>query len=202
MLRLSMCKELFFPISNLLLSGAVRAAIVTGLLENSRRKKQNKYQDAKANLPILMEILEDLNILEQAYIFRGVFCRLLEHRCPQLSADDVDGVNNMSYSQRAHQFRLIGYRIIRNCSKIIFLTPAGHLPKVLEVCRNIKIFFYSKKRPDSNTHLELNITILLEILQQNRMQRDSEIKEFTEKLHQLYADLDAAIVEELPLLSQ
>ena len=197
-----MCKEVFRTVLYILLSSTLIAAVITIYQENSRRKKQNKYQDAKANLPILIEILEDLNILEQAYVFRGVFCPPLEHRAPHLSDKDGDGVTNMSYAQRGRQFQLIGYRIIRNCRKVIFLTPINHLRSTLETCKDIKNFLCLKKTRDSKTHLDQQIMLLIGILPHNNIDREQEIKVFTEKLHQFYDALDAAIEKELPRLSE
>jgi hypothetical protein len=192
-------KEIFF-IVNILLSGTV-ATLITSFQENRRRKKQNKYQDAKANLPILLEILEDLNILEQAYVFNGRFSPQLEHREPTLSNVDGDGLK-MSFAQRGHQFQMIGYRIIRNCRKMLFLTPKGHLPEVWKICGDIKKFLCSKEAPDSKTYLDRSVIALIGSLSREDIDRSAEIEEFAVGLRQLHDALDSAIERELPLLSE
>ena len=35
---------------------------------------QKKYQDTNDSLPVLLEILDDLNKLHQAFVFKGIFC--------------------------------------------------------------------------------------------------------------------------------
>ncbi|MDR3551116.1 MAG: hypothetical protein P4L31_06915 [Candidatus Babeliales bacterium] len=163
---------------------------------------QNKYQDSKNNLPILLEILEDLEKLEYAYVFKGQFCPLIEHRCPSFSDKDGDGTNTMSYAQRSHQFRMVGHRIIKNCRKIVFLTPKEHLPNVLEICVELNSFLCSKKTPDSKTYFDLMINILMYELNPECIKNNSDptINIFIEKLRQFHEKLDRAIQEELPSL--
>lgn len=212
-LEQNMCKLVSFVL-NVLLSGTV-ATLITPVIQawqgNIRRKKQNKYQDAKANLPILIEILEDLKILEQACVFHGAFCPLLEHRMPEFSDKDGVDASKMSYAQRGHQFRLIGHRIIRNCSKMIFLTPEAYLPQTLEVCRNIKNFLCSKKTPNSKSNLDVQIGTLINVLSPQDPgivpgniinSWRCEVKEFAEKINQFHGALEIAIEKELPLLSE
>lgn len=196
-----MCKAI-----EIILGSAVLTAIITEIVSWGKfyleRKKQNKYQDAKNNLPILLDILEDLEILEQAYIFCGTFCPVLEHRCPKFSNADGDGINTMSYAQRGHQFQLIGYKIIRNCRRIIFLTPKKHLPVVVKTCTEIVNFLCQKKSPDSKQHLDTMITNLISHLDpENKGYHKDAIDEFSKKLRGLHDKLNDNIKDELPELS-
>lgn len=191
-----MCKEILTP----LLSGFFAAGI-SSFMANRNRKKQNQYQDTQNRLPILIEVLDDLEVLIQAFQQRGVYVPLIEHRCPVLSEHDGDG---LSYARRGHQFRLIGYRIIRNCRKMIYLTPKRHLPQVLEVCAAIMSFLQSKK-PDSKTHLDYIIDSLVLFLGMKKFENNTNVKEFKEFVDQLskfHENLEKRIQEELPYLAE
>lgn len=163
------------------------------------RKDQNKYQDAKENLSILLCILEDLNILNQAYVFRGIFCPQIEHRVPSLSYENGDG-QKMSYAQRAHQFQMIGYRIINNCRKMICLVPESHLPKTLTVCKEIIKSLRHRKTLSSKTHLDYMISTMISCLSKQDSTTDKQMNQFAQQLQQWHDSLEQEIEEELPFL--
>ena len=181
--------------------GGISSALVSAYMISTDRKKQNRYQNAKENLPILLKILEDLEILEQACVFNGKFCPLIEHRCPMLSDEDGNGLN-MSYAQRGHQFRKFGHRIIRNCRKIIFLIPKEHMPQVLAICANINRFLCSKKSLNSKTYLDSTIDYLIICLGSKAINNNDSINDFAKKLREFHNELDEKIQEELPRLSE
>lgn len=169
---------------------------------------EHKYKDANNNLPILLDILEDLSILEQAFLHNGEFCPLIEHRCPELSAFDGDGINTMSYAQRAHYFRMIGNKLIKNCRKIIYLTQNAHLPTVLNTCREIKDYLLFKKIPDQKSYLDYMIGVLNNSMSSKtknnaeiKIQNKKTINAFVEKLRAFHDKLDNAIEAELPYLA-
>lgn len=184
------------------ISSGIVSTIISSRMANKQRKLQNQYEDAKSNLPVLLEILEDLEKLEQAYIFRGQFCPLIEHRVPFFSDKDGDGIITMSYAQRGHQFRVIGYRIIRNCRQVIFLTPKEHLPQVLESCKAINNFLCSKS-PESKIYLDIMVDNLISYMYavDRKMNIDSDIKDFDKNIRTLHDNLDQVIQDELPYLA-
>ena len=166
------------------------------------RKNQNKYQDAKQSLPILLSILEDLSILHEAYIFRGVFCPQLEHRCPALSDEDGDGLK-MSYAQRGHQFQMIGYRLIRNCRKMIFITPSSHLPQVLDTCKKIIKSLRYRKTPSSKNYLDYMSIVIVACLSEKyntSHPKIEQMEQFAKKLQNWHDLLEREIEKELPSL--
>lgn len=183
-------------IFNVICSG-ITASIISGLFENSRRKKQNKNQVAKECLPVFLQLLEDLEILEYAFIHNGCFCPLIEHRCPSLSNDDGDGLR-MSYAQRGHQFLMVGRRIIKNCRQLYFLIPQEYMLKTLPTCLKIENFLCQKQSRNSKSHLDLMITRLISSLVRQDASANSEQREFAERLHQFHNDLETNIQEELP----
>ncbi len=109
-------------------------------------------------------------------------------------------VLKMSFAQRGYQFRLIGYRLIRNCRKIIFLTPKSHLPRVLEICRDITKYFAGRKSPTSKSHLDYMITRMESNLSSPEVVDGSEMKEWKEQFRQFHDSLEAAIEKEFPSL--
>lgn len=163
------------------------------------RINQNKYQDAKENLPILLSILEDLNILNQAYVFRGTFCPQIEHRCPTLSNEDGDGLK-MSYAQRAHQFQMVGYRIINNCRKMIFLSPPSHLPQVPDICKEIIKSLRHRDTHSSKTRLDYMSIVMVSCLSEQDDTAYSEMKQFAQQLQEWHDLLEQAIEKELSSL--
>lgn len=191
--------------------GGVATLIITGFFGILNIKKQLKlqknYQDTKDNLPILLEILNDLNILHQAFLFKGTFCPLLEHRCPTLTQQDSFKEGEMSYAQRTYQFHLIGLRVINNCRKIIYLTPKKNLPETLKICKKIKESL-SFQEKDKKTHLDLMITTLSSYLSRNETYTSPDIKgkeackKFQDELLEFYQQLDLQIEKELPYLSE
>ncbi len=152
-------------------------------LQNS----QNKYHDSKSILPILLEIIEDLEILEQAFIFRGIFCPLIEYKAPDLALG-----NNQA--QRSHQFHMIGRRIIKNCRSIIYLTPSNHLPLITQNCQQLISFFLSKKSEESKTFLEIQTNQLMTSSNMN-------FEDMINGLRTYRLKFDVVIPQELPALA-
>ena len=141
---------------------------------------------------------EDLHALQQAFVFRGVFCPPLEHRAPNLSEKDGTGLD-MSYAQRTHQFYLVGLRIIKNCRKIIFLTPCTSLPKTLKICKELKNFLSSREE-GKKTHLDFMTTTLISYLggQSKDISTGDLCIQFHTKLQLFQDTLDSQIEKELP----
>lgn len=166
---------------------------------------QKNYQDTKDSLPTLLEILEDLNTLNQAFVFKGIFCPPIEHRAPTLSMQDGSKEGEMSYAQRGYQFRLIGLRIISNCRKIVYITPKKNLPETLKICKELKEFLSSQEE-GKKAHLDFMITNLTSYLSRNESNTspDREGKnlcdQFQEMLAKFFRELDAQIEKELPYL--
>ncbi len=196
-----MSEENWISIISSLISGFLGslAGIFTAKIATWDRVNQNKYQDAKDNLPILLSILKDLNILNQAYVFQGTFCPQIEHRSPILSYEDGDGLK-MSYSQRAHQFQMVGYRIINNCRSIIFLTPPLHLPQVLSVCKEIIKSLRHRDTPSSKTCLDYMSVVMVSCLSKQDDKTYSEMKQFAQQLQEWHDLLEQAIEKELSSL--
>lgn len=187
----------------IIVSSTVIATLLGAVLNNLfliyKTFQENKYKDSKDNLPILLEILENLNILEHAFIFKGTFCPYIEHRCPEISEKDGDGIKTMSYAQRAHQFRKVGQSIIKNCSKIIFLTPKGYLPRTKVTCKEIKDFLTYKKSSHEIIKIDYLTQMLLPILS-GQILDCADFRPFHERLNVLRNQLEQSIESELPSL--
>ncbi len=168
---------------------------------------QKNYQDTKDSLPILLEILDDLNTLNQAFVFKGTFCPPIEHRMPTLSMKDSSKEGEMSYAQRGYQFRLIGLRIISNCRKIVYITPQKNLPETLKTCKELKEFLSSQEE-GKKAHLDFMITNLTSYLSRNESNPSPDVEgknlcdQFQEKLAKFFRELDAQIEKELPYLAE
>lgn len=93
---------------------------------------QKKKEDPQTNIPVAIEILEDLAVLRQAFIHRGRFIPGLEHRCPTIQFKDGENEDEISIAERTYQLYLIALRVIRNCRRIVFLTPQGLMPKTIK----------------------------------------------------------------------
>ncbi len=167
---------------------------------------QKNYQDTKDNLPTLLEILDDLTKLNQAFIFKGIFCPLIEHRAPVLSMQDGSKENEMSYAQRGYQFQFFGLRIINNCRKILYITPKRNLPCTLKICKELKEFLTFQEK-GKKAHLDFMITSLVSYLSRNESNTSPDIEgknscnQFQEKLAKFIDELDAQIEKELPYLA-
>jgi len=202
-----MCDEIL--ISKILISStgpivgamiALASAYMGSWMVNKHRKMQNSHQYAKDILPILLEILEDIEKLKSAFIFQGRFCPEIEHRGPGLNKEkDGDGILTMSYAQRGYQFRSIGSQIIRNCRRMVLLTPKQYLPDVLLVCSQLKDFLCERKNDDQKMKLDSMIICLMHVLEGNR-DRDSEIDKFVERLSWFCTKLEKMAQKEVSVL--
>jgi hypothetical protein len=171
--------------------------------QNNQRKKQNRYNDAKEILPILLELLEDLGILEEVFVFKGAFCPSFEHRLPTLSNVDGDGSSSMSFAQRVYKFNTIASRIVRNCRKVMYLVPIQTLPGVINICVNIIEFFCTKDSQDSHTEWELARIDLLNYMTDPKNELiDNRLNVFLRGIQRFYQELDEAITNDLPKLNQ
>jgi hypothetical protein len=155
---------------------------------------QNQYQDAQNILPVLLAIVEDLEILEQAFIFNGRFCPLIEHRCPNLLLDDDNIVSNMSYAQRSNQFYMIGRRIVKNCRTIIYLTPVNHLPQITKTCKNLIAFLLDTKQGSNTSYLQIDTSRLMS-------NPSDDFNQMIFGLRKYHKELDDIIPTELPNLA-
>ncbi len=166
-------------------------------------KLERKKNAADALLPVLLELLEDLFTLEEAFIFRGNYCPSIEHRAANLTMYDDKG-DNISFAERQFQFRKIGYRIINNCRIVIFLTKDKQLEGSRGVCKEILNYLNrrisGKKRPLDyfigrlsdywDSHLDNN----------SKIELNSEIKHIKNNLGEFHSELERLIEKELPSL--
>jgi hypothetical protein len=168
---------------------------------------QKKYQDTKDSLPVLLEILDDLNKLHQAFVFKGIFCPPLEHRAPSLGMQDGLKDGELSYAQRGFQFHQIGLRIISNCRKIVYITPQRNLSETLKICKSLKEFLSSQEE-GKKTHLDFMITNLTSYLSRNESNTSPDKEgrdlcdQFQKELAKFFRELDAQIEKELPYLAE
>lgn len=141
---------------------------------------QEKKNDARTSIPVVIDILEDLADLQQAFIFRGRFIPGLEHRCPDIQFMDSETENQLSVAKRTHQLRLISRRLLNNCRKVIFLVPKNVMPKTIEVCRTIRDVLNGKE-PGKKYAYEIKINAIQSILQNDCDQRQS-LRESRQKI--------------------
>ena len=165
---------------------------------------QKKKEDVEANIPVAIELLEDLAALQQAFIHRGRFIPGLEHRCPTIQLKDGERDDEKSIAARTHQLYVIALRIIRNSRKIIFLTPEGMMPKTVIVCRKIRDALQSKT-PGQKRYFELNIGNIATILQrdlrpgsQEQMREENQCDQFATELENFQMDFEFRVQEEFP----
>lgn len=64
---------------------------------------QKKKEDVQGNLPLIIELLEDLESLQQAFIHRGRFIPGFEPRCPCIQLNDSKDEDTISIATRTHQ---------------------------------------------------------------------------------------------------
>ncbi len=179
---------------------------------------QERKNDARANVPVVIEILNDLANLQQAFIFRGRFIPGLEHRCPDFQFKDGGTDNQMSVAERTHQLRLMAQRMLGNCRRVIFLMPKTVMPKAVETCKTIRNTWDSKE-PGKKLAYELKINAIGSILQndcdhpglsinaqqQLRQSRqkicDNDAKScdaIAAELGKFHSDLETCVEEEFP----
>lgn len=125
---------------------------------------QERKNDARDTIPVVIEILEDLADLQQAFIFRGRFIPGVEHRCPNIQFKDGATENQISIAERTHQLRLITRRVLNNCRKVIFLMPENVMPETVEACKAIKNA-WTGKAPGKKYAYEIKINAIGSILQ-------------------------------------
>ena len=214
--------------------GAVLVALVGILVQNNRSKKnilsqlkanekkmeklfflQKHHEDSRLYIPIVLELLQDLNIVHSFLIFRGSFCPFIEHRSPVISMDDPDPINRsssnnihaMSIAQREHQFISFGMKIIDNCRRIIFLVKDEELPETKKICSEIINELFHKTK-GSKTKLEILQLQIQECIKGTTTDPNMErLKEVQENLNDVetlilnfYDRLEATIALELPRL--
>lgn len=155
-----------------------------------KKQIKNSPQIAKEYLSVLLQLLENLQILETAMIYRGKFCYIIEHRCPTLSLHD--GESDYSYAERAHLFLIKVRELIKNCREIIFLTPTKDLPQTIEIIRDIKKYLIQEER---KTHT----TLLNGISEQDHWDRN-QCDNYARQFNSFYQHLDDLIEKELPNL--
>ena len=100
---------------------------------------EKRKNDVVVYAPVLLEILRDLNVLYSALVYKGRFCPIIEHRCPNITKEDpsptLDNtkIDSMSIAQRGFQFFSIGLRLVDNCKKIIFLAKTSFIFNTIEI---------------------------------------------------------------------
>ncbi|MBS0649545.1 MAG: hypothetical protein JSR93_00135 [Verrucomicrobia bacterium] len=179
---------------------------------------QERKNDARATIPVVIVILEDLANLQQAFVFRGKFIPGLEHRCPDIQLNDSEVENEMSVAERTQQLRLIARKMLNNCRRVIFLMPKNVMPETVKVCRSIRDAWTLKESGKKHAY-EIKISAIGSILQndcdhpgfsgdaQQQMQQsrqkncDYEIKlcdAIAAELEKFHADLEACVEKEFP----
>lgn len=159
------------------------------------KQLKNNQQIAKDYLPILLELLENLDILQMALVYKGKFCPIIEHRCPSLSPND--GEADYSYAQRAQLFFVAGRKIIKCCREVIFLTPEGDLPKTKNKLTEIKTFLMHTKPGQKSSLEKIHQELLLAIAER---EVTDDCFSYFEIISNFHADLDKLIELELPIL--
>lgn len=168
---------------------------------------QKSDADTKLYLPILLELLENLNVLEYALIFHGMHCPPIEHRVPTFSPKDEEG--KVSFAKRSYDFFRVGRFIIRDCRKIMFIVPNGKLPKILDTCREIKNHLLFKEEGKKSNLEQIQLS-LMNVVAENTLGTSNYPKEIEldkqkldalrEKITSFYERLEDAIEEELPAM--
>ncbi len=164
---------------------------------------QKNDTDAKLHLPVLLELLENLSLLESGLTFRGLHWPSKGgHRVPFFSRDDVEG--QVSYAKRGNDFLLLGQLIIKNCRTIIYLVPTGKMPKTLTICKSIKEFLNEKKEGQCSKVELMARQVMLCVANstegKNNSRQEAELDSVEKKISKFHKDLDLAIEEELPNL--
>jgi hypothetical protein len=182
------------------LFGVLVGAFIAGFFSLRAIKKQFHFKKQKENISIFLQILNDLKSLEEFFIFDGKFCPSIEHRAPELSNLDGDGVEKISYAQREYQFRKVGNRIIENCWKIIFSNKKKTIPSLLKLCKEIKNYLCESQ--GTTPKLNLMITSVISNLVHPHLKIDTLVKtrDFTAKIKEFQERLELQIEAELPFL--
>jgi hypothetical protein len=179
---------------------------------------QERKNDARTNIPVVIEILDDLADLQQAFIFRGRFIPGLEHRCPDIQFKDGATEGQISVAERTHQLRLIARRMLTNCRKVIFLMPKNVMPETVEMCRSIRNAWTSKKSGKKYAY-EIKINAIGSLLQNDcdhsglSMDAQQQFRQSRQKicdndekscdaiaaeLGKFHSDLETCVEEEFP----
>lgn len=166
---------------------------------------QERKNDARATIPVVIEILEDLEDLQQAFIFRGRFIPGIEHRCPDIQFDDGTNENQISIAERTHQLRLIARRVLCNCRKVIFLLPENVMPETVKACKAIRDVWI-EKAPGMKYAYELKISAIGSILQNecDRLGLPTDLQDkklcdtASAEIEQLHRDLETCVEMEFP----
>ena len=164
---------------------------------------QKKKEDAQINIPVVIEMLEDLAALQQAFIHRGRFIPGLEHRCPTIQFKDGENEDEISVAERTHQLYTIALRVIRNSRRIIFLTPRGLMPKTIKACELIKDSFLFNN-PGEKRSFDIKIGSIGTILQHsgNLPHAEKSCDEFVIELEQYQSALECCVQEEFPTCAE
>ena len=178
---------------------------------------QKHDADAKAYVPVLLEILKDIRVFHSALVYKGLFCPMIEHRCPNILWEDPKQSNNsssdffhsMSIAQRGQQFFLFGLRIVDNCRQIVFLAKSDELPETIALCKRIKDILFSLEQGkttklqkiviDIQTYLKSTISNPnghSESCSTNILEEDKEM------FLDFYKKLDETVEKELPYLDE
>jgi hypothetical protein len=164
-----------------------------------KKQLKNDPQNAKDYLLIFIELLDNLNILTMGLLYRGRYCPLIEHRVPKFSQND--GEADMSYAQRAHFFFAIGYKIIQNSRKLIFLIPKADLPEALSKVKEINEYLTVTKNEQTKSTLEMIETAILHSVAESKPSNvGSDCDKYYKQLLKLSRDLESIIEKELPEL--
>lgn len=164
---------------------------------------QNKYADAQVLNDLLLDLRDKLVILREAFLFKGSFCPMFEHRQPEFSKQDGDGVKSMSPAQRAYQFKSIGLNSIKICRRIIYITPPVHAQKIVQFCKEITQYLTFRKTKESKMRLEILTNNLMRFLVKESdlpsdLEVDTDLNDAAEKMSQFVDKLDEVTPEELP----
>ena len=198
MSSLGMQLWLNFGVSIVVLGGTILTVFFS--YKSINKQIKNSPQIAKDFLPTLLEIVENLDLLDEALCFDGRLCPSIEHRCPTLSQGD--GEADYSYAQRAHLFLSSGRKIVKNCREIIWLTPKGDLSETIEKLKEIKEYL-TEKEPGKRSTLGRIHQYLLSVMggeEREINRKEGEGQVYKEKIPSFRDSLDQLIEEELPKL--
>ncbi len=179
--------------------GAIIGSFIGPYLILKRQYSLTKnWELSKEFLPILQDILVDLDSLYYAFLHKGTFCPPLEPRQPKMSFDgkDVD----MSYADRGFQFLQIGNNIIKNCRKIIYALPNKELPNIQNKCKNI-VHYFTKQEEGKKRHLDYLITHMLGILDNKKDDDPKVLSDAKIKMKTFYEELDKLMEQDFSSLS-
>lgn len=152
-------------------------------------------------LPVFLEILDDLWILHEVFVFKGRYCPPIEHRSPNLDLHDDEKNEITSYAKREYAFREIGQRLIQNCRKISFLSNEEKLRKTITTCKEIKNYL-TRKEKGKKRHFDRCLISLTSYLTEKHHDEKGLLNEAEETLLSFRDQLEKSLEKEFPTLEK